>query len=491
MNNQHDLELIIQSRFPLVVVETREEARVLEVVERLAKRNEWPLFTWSVTDALQRCNWKRERIPETNDPEQALRHIDASPQNGVFVFLDFHPYLESPINVRLIKDIAQGYARTPRTLVFVSQQIQLPEELQRLSARFDLTVPKTDDLRLLVQEEARRWKNGNGEKVKAQREAIDALVQHVAGLCEEDARRLIVQAIQNDGAITMDDMPAVQRAKHSLLGASELLQLELDTAKFSDIGGLRNLKRWLEQRKAAFTGDAKIAGLEPPKGVLILGVQGGGKSLAAKAVAGVWNLPLLRLDFGVLYNKFIGETERNLREILKSAEAMAPCVLWIDEIEKGLALESHDEGVSRRMLGTLLTWMAERKAKVFLVATANDISALPPELLRKGRMDELFFVDLPDVEARRDIFTIHLRKRQHDPAQFDLARLVSAADGFSGAEIEQAIVSALYEAHALTQALATAHILAEIERTRPLSVVMAEKITALRAWAAERTVMAN
>lgn len=491
MNNAHDLEVIVRSRFPLVVVESREEARVLETLDRLTTRNSWPLFTWSATDGISRRDWRKERVPETRDPEKALRHIEGSPQNGVFVLLDFHPYLDNPIYVRLIKDIAQGYARTQRTLVFLSAKIQLPDELQRLSARFDMTIPNPDAIRLLVQDEARRWNRGNGEKVKAQHAAIDALVQHLVGLAEEDARRLIVQAIQNDGAITADDLPAVLRAKHSLLGADDLLQLELDTAQFSDIGGLKTLKRWLEQRKAVFSGDGAVAGLEPPKGILILGVQGSGKSLAAKSVAGVWGLPLLRLDFGTLYNKFIGETERNLREMLKKAEAMAPCVLWIDEIEKGLAQESNDEGVSKRVLGTLLTWMAERKSKVFLVSTANDISALPPELMRKGRMDEIFFVDLPDADTRRDIVGIHLRRRKLDPTQFDLAQLAAATDDFSGAEIEQAIVSGLYEAHAQKQALATAHVLAEIKRTRPLSIVMAEKVDALRAWATGRTVMAN
>jgi SpoVK/Ycf46/Vps4 family AAA+-type ATPase len=491
VNNANDLEVIVRSRFPLVVVETREETRAIDLLQKIANRNEWPIFTWSATDGLERRNWRAERVPESRDPEQMLRHIEGSPQNGVFVLLDFHPFLDNPVHVRLIKDIAQGYARTPRTLVFVSQQITLPDDLQRLSARFDIAIPNADAIRAMLQEEAHRWHSGNGEKVKAQREAIDALVQHLVGLCEEDARRLIVQAIQNDGAVTMEDLPAVLRAKHDLLGASDLLQFELDTTKFSDIGGLKNLKRWLEQRKDAFTGDAQVAGLEPPKGILILGVQGGGKSLAAKAVAGVWGLPLLRLDIGALYDKFIGETERKLREMLKSAEAMAPCVMWMDEIEKGLATEANDEGVSRRMLGTLLTWMAERKSKVFLVATANDISALPPELVRKGRLDELFFVDLPDAETRRDILTIHLRKRKLDPVKFDLDQLVKVTEGFSGAEIEQAIVAAQYESHASKQPLGTAHIVAEAQRTRPLSVVMAEKIAALRAWATGRTVMAN
>jgi SpoVK/Ycf46/Vps4 family AAA+-type ATPase len=220
-------------------------------------------------------------------------------------------------------------------------------------------------------------------------------------------------------------------------------------------------------------------------------VQGGGKSLAAKAVAGLWSLPLLRLDFASLYNKFFGETERNLREALKMAEQMAPCVLWMDEIEKGLATGSNDDGVSQRVLGTLLTWMAERKAPVFMVATANAIDRLPPELVRKGRFDELFFVDLPDAEVRAEIFAIHLRRRELDPAQFDLAALAAACEGFSGAEIEQVVVSALYAAQARQQAVDQALLLSNIQATAPLSVVMAERLTALRAWAAGRTVDAG
>jgi SpoVK/Ycf46/Vps4 family AAA+-type ATPase len=232
-------------------------------------------------------------------------------------------------------------------------------------------------------------------------------------------------------------------------------------------------------------------GLDPPRGMLLLGVQGAGKSLAAKAVAGSWGVPLLRLDFATLYNKWLGETERNLRESLRFADAMAPCVLWMDEIEKGVATGASDGGESRRVLGTILTWMAERKSKTFMVATANNIEQLPPELIRKGRFDEIFFVDLPDVETRAEILRIHLARRKLDPKSFDLGKLTVATEGFSGAEIEQAIVSALYEAHAGSQALNVEHVLAETGRTRPLSVVMAEKINGLRQWAAERTVPAG
>jgi SpoVK/Ycf46/Vps4 family AAA+-type ATPase len=279
-------------------------------------------------------------------------------------------------------------------------------------------------------------------------------------------------------------------AKYRLLNTGGVLSYEYDTAGFDEIAGFRNVKVWLKQRRAAFAVERPL-GLDPPKGILLIGVQGCGKSLAAKAAAAALDAPLLRLDFGALYDKYHGETERNLRESLRIAETMSPCVLWFDEIEKGIASGHDESGTSRRVLGSLLTWMAERRSDVLLVATANDIDQLPPELVRKGRFDETFFVDLPTPPQRADIFTIHLRKRGLEAERFDLGRLVAATNGFSGAEIEQAVVSALYAAHALRQAPASSHVLAELQKTRPLSVLMAERVEALRQWAVDRTVPAD
>ena len=491
MNDQHDLELVVVSRFPIILIETREEQRVVELLERVCNLRNLALFHWNIAQGLQR-NARSDRIPETKEPTAALRHIEATPQNGVYTLLDFHPYLNDPVNVRLIKNIAQTYHKTERTLVFVSHQISLPPELERLAARFSLSIPDAHAIRDILKEEIAAWERFN-EKVRGHQAAVDALVQHLIGLTRDDASRLIRLALRNDGMITQDDIPRVLKAKHDLLSQGGLLNLELDTAQFSDVAGVKNLKRWLTQRRPAFLGAPEAAGLDAPKGIMLLGVQGCGKSLAAKAVAGTWGVPLLHLDFGSLYNKYIGETERNLRDALKTADAMAPCILWIDEIEKSLSTDSGDSdgGSSQRLLSTLLTWMAERRSRVFIVATANDIQALPPELVRKGRLDEIFFVDLPDAETRGEILRIHLARRKQNPAQFDLAKLAAACDGFSGAEIEQAVVSALYEAVAEQQALSDALLLAEIGRTRPLSVVMGEKLTALRNWAADRTVMAN
>ncbi len=498
MNDQRDFEVIINSRFPLVAVETHEETRLTALLERVANVRNQALFIWTATDGLRRQNHAdlnavRGAIPETRELPSCLRHIYATPQNGIYALLDVHHYLKEPIVQRLIKSTALEYHKCARTIVVVGHKLDLPDDLLRMCARFEFSLPDANAIRALVKEEAQRLfasENMRGT-LRGQQEAADLLVQHLVGVPVEDARRLVRQAILDDGAITMTDLQGVLRTKHQLLGSEGVLSMELETTKFSDVAGLVHLKRWLDQRKAVFLGDAAALGLDAPKGLMLLGVQGGGKSLAAKAVAGAWGVPLMRLDFAAVYNKWLGETERNLRDALKNAEAMAPCVLWIDEIEKGIAAGDGDGGESRRILGTLLTWMAERKSKVFLVATANDIERLPPELVRKGRLDEIFFVDLPDAATRAEIFRLHLNKRNQDAEKFELATLASGADGFSGAEIEQAIVSALYESFARKQRLSTELVSEELARTRPLSVVMAEKIAYLRQWASDRTVPAG
>jgi SpoVK/Ycf46/Vps4 family AAA+-type ATPase len=318
---------------------------------------------------------------------------------------------------------------------------------------------------------------------------VEKLVDNLAGLAMHDVERLTRQAIFNDGALTEEDLRPLMAAKYQLLNRSGTLSFEADTARFAEVGGLRNLRRWIQQRKAAFDGSAPE--LDAPKGVLLLGVQGCGKSLAARAAAGVLGVPLVRLDFGALYSKWHGESEKNLRESLSSAEALAPCVLWLDEIEKALSAGEGDSGTSRRVLGAFLTWLAEQRARVFIVATANDITALPPEMVRKGRFDEIFFVDLPNAAVRATILTIHAQKRGVALQDAQIGPLAQACEGFSGAEIEQAIVSAVYSAHAKNESVTAAHVLHEMKATRPLSIVMAEKIAELREWASERTVSAD
>ncbi|MCH7870294.1 MAG: AAA family ATPase, partial [Planctomycetes bacterium] len=326
------------------------------------------------------------------------------------------------------------------------------------------------------------------------RRTFQAIVRSLRGLTRRQAEQIIVDCVAEDRRFDAEDLNTVLASKRQALECGGLLEFIETPVDLSQIGGLRRLKRWLKQRQEAVTEAAADFGLVAPRGVLMLGVQGAGKSLCAKAIATAWQRPLLRLDPGALYDRYVGESERRLRDALRQAEMMAPIVLWIDEIEKGFASaagRSTDGGLSQRMFGTLLTWMQEHQAPVFLVATANEIDTLPPELLRKGRFDEIFFVDLPGRSTRKKIFAIHLEKRKRDASKFDLDALADAADGFSGAEIEQAVIAAMHDAFADKVKLATAGIVKIIENSPPLSVTMAERIDALREWAKTRCVPAD
>ena len=491
-NDIHDLGLLIDSRVRLIVIESWDERRVLETLTSLAVKRCYGIYIWNCIEGLQRMGFGGDVASDddSSDPEVALRTVRNDPHENLYVFCDLHPFLkeDQPKLTRLLKEIGMLAGSGGPTVALVSHALHLPPELQRLSARIDLALPGDEELMSIVREEAARWtEQNNGARVRSDNRTLQQLVKNLAGLSHAEARRLARKAIWDDGAITQDDLTVLNKARFALLDMDGLLSYEYETARFGEIGGLGNLKRWLGERQQAFM----TGGKDCPRGVLLVGVQGGGKSLAAKSVAGLWGLPLLRLDFGRLYNKYYGETERNLREALQMAERMAPCVLWMDEIEKGIASGDNDDGVSQRVLGTLLTWMVERAAPVFMVATANAIHKLPPELLRKGRFDELFFVDLPDAAARAEIFRIHLQRRELPAQSFDLSQLAAAADGFSGAEIEQAVVSALYTAQARQGGVDQALILQTLQQTSPLSVVMAEDLAALRSWASERTVSAD
>jgi AAA+ superfamily predicted ATPase len=495
MTELQDLTALIRAETPLIVVETPDEGRVVELFRQSLLHVWRALYRWSITEGLRRIDLDREDevdiAPDASNTLQAIRNAD---QRGIYLLLDFHPYLGYAGTQRQLREIVQRRGCPPHVLVLVGTKIELPPELEPLAVRFTPRLPDANALLKLVREEATAYQREHGgRRVEVDADAVKQIVRNLQGLSETDARRIARHLIFRDGALGPHDLPELAKLKFELLNRSGHLHYEYDTARFADVAGARRLKKWIEQRRAAFVeGDAPV-GLDPPKGVLLLGVQGCGKSLLAKAVAGGFGVPLVRLDFGTLYDKYHGETEKNLRAALASTEQLAPCVLWIDEIEKGLASGSGDGdgGVSRRVLGYLLTWMAERKSKVFLVATANQVHELPAELLRKGRFDEIFFVDLPDPETRAQVFELHLRKRGLQPETFDIAVLKGAAEGFSGAEIEQAVVAALYAAHSEKRQLDTALLQQELRNTRPLSVLMGEQVSALRAWARERTVPAD
>ena len=495
MSELQDLASLVRANTPLLVIETPDEARVVDLFRHVLTYVWRAMYRWSITEGLRRVDLDSEDPAETApDISTTLQAIKGHEQRGIYLLLDVMPYLGYASSQRMLREIVERRDCLEHTLVLVGARIELPPELEPLAVRFALRLPDEPTLLKMVKDEVALYVRENGgRRVEVDSEALGAIVRNLRGLSLTEARRLARQLIFRDGAIGPADLPELAKLKFELLNKSGNLQFEYHTAQFADLAGLDRLKQWIGQRKAIFAAAEPPPGLDPPKGVLLLGVQGCGKSLAAKAVAGGFGLPLMRLDFGTLYNKYHGETERNLREALSSAEQLAPCVLWIDELEKGLASagDSSDGGVSRRVLGYFLTWMAERQAQVFLVATANAVQELPPELLRKGRFDEIFFVDLPDHNARAEIFRLHLDKRRIDWGAFSLTALAEATAGFSGAEIEQAIVSGLYAALANNAPLSEAQLLHEIANTRPLSVLMAEQVQALRRWAAGRTVPAD
>src|SRR5512135_1835949 len=380
MTELQDLATLIRATTPLIAIETTEENRVIETFRHVIAQVLRPLYRWSITEGLKRLDMASDG-PETEravdvapDATVTLQSIKQTTETGIYLLLDFQPYMRYTMTLRLLREVCQRQDSAAHTLVLISPKLELPDELDSLATRFSLSLPDAQALAQLVREEAFAYSRDNGGKgVEIDADAARAVVRNLRGLSLADARRIVRKLIYDDGALHQGDVANLARAKFELLNKDGLLHFEYETGRFADVAGLGNLKRWIEQRRAAFLRLKSASTLDPPKGVLLLGVQGCGKSLAAKAAAGGFGVPLVRLDFGTLYNKYQGETERNLRESLQSAEQLAPCVLWVDEIEKGLAAGDSDDGVSRRVLGYLLTWMSERRDSVFLVATANQV----------------------------------------------------------------------------------------------------------------------
>lgn len=489
MESLHDLEVLVESKKSnLIVIETEREGCFIEGFNRLAARSNLVYFHWTVTKGLIRLgdgNYSHQS--HNRDINQLFAQIQATNFPSVYVLVDFHHFLVDPVAIRHVKDALVN--NPEHTIVMLSSKVDLPEDLQRAAIHYELPLPTQAQLKEMVNGLAQRWYKENNVKLKSSNKRIaKRLVENLCGLSIVDAQRLAEHAIFNDGIICQKDIVEINQEKFELLNKDNVLSYELDYEELDNIAGFANLKEWLEVRRKVFSGELSLPGNDIPKGMLLLGVQGCGKSLAAKAVAGSWHLPLLYMDFGALYNRYIGRSEENMRSALSVAEHMSPCVLWIDEIEKGLSALSNTDDVSKRMLGTFLTWLAENNSKVFVVATANDVTALPPELMRKGRFDEVFFVDLPEEHERTEILKVHLKRRDLSEKGIDLSRIAAACDGFSGAEIEQVVVSAIYATYAKKSVISTEALLKEVESTRPLSVLMAEKIHSLRAWAEHRAV---
>ncbi|MEM6394121.1 MAG: AAA family ATPase [Planctomycetota bacterium] len=490
------LATLLDANHPLLTVQPDDEPGFLRYLAETLKSRKRSAWTWSATRGLRRGvpGSKPERA-DTEHPAAALTHLlDCELKPDTLVLLDIAEHLPDPVLARLLKDTLYDTEARDASLVFVGDPAKLPADLRAIATSYEPPLPDDQDLEALVKRLASQSKKTRRTKVRVTRRALNVMVRNLRGLSLPQAERVIAEAIAEGQALTDEDTNTMLAAKRRLLHADGLLEYVQTPLNLSDIAGIRHLKRWLHDRRDAFSEDAEAFGLNPPRGVLMLGVPGSGKSLCAKAIAASWERPLLRLDPGALFDRYIGESEHRLRTALQQAEAMSPVVLWIDEIEKGFASassRSNDGGTSQRMFGSLLTWMQDHTAPVFLVATANNIDALPPELLRKGRFDELFFVDLPSPAVRKAIFSIHLAKRKLDPKQFDLKQLAAASDGYTGAEIEAAITSALFAAFPSrtkpnTDAIATA-----LRTSPPLSVTMAERLANLRHWAKTRTVPAD
>jgi len=539
------LKVLLNSSTPIVVIETVEEMRAVSLVRMACSELSLAVFEWTIADglirsgngaaapqpvphpsaqprpdyrsgALPRGNSEADRLARavlssvgsdagaaprsaiynTTDPVQALANLETMTIEAVFVLKDFHRHMDSPVVVRRLRDVGQKFSTNRRTLVLTAPAIEMPAELAGLVEFLDLPLPDRNRLREIIRETYTRMAATHTLKLQLDANGVDAMAGNLRGLTEETAERAISQTVVGRLALSPECITDVLDAKKALLKRSEMLEFVDTTDSMSSVGGLENLKRWLQQRQGSWDDRACQFGLDPPKGVIILGVQGCGKSLCERAAAGEWKLPLVKFDTAAVYDKFIGETEKRIQRVFRVAEGLAPCVLWIDELEKVFAgsgpdSASADAGVSSRLLASFLSWMQERKPAVFVAATCNNITVLPPELIRKGRFDELFFVDMPSAAERRQVFSIQLKKHKRNPAGYDLDRVATAAEGFSGAEIESSVQTALYAAFAREQELSTEDLLTALSSTVPLSITRAEEIEKLRAWARDRAVSAS
>lgn len=487
-----DLELLVRSRHGLIHIDSVEEERVLLLLRHLAERLTLPLFSWTRTRGIAR-DGNANAIYDTQEPGPALAHIVSAQIPALYHFPAFAG-LESDVLVQRLREVALELGRRNGALVITGTGLAWPASLRPLVATAPLPAPSPAELRSLVQHIVRDL--GRARRVEVRLDGPDEarLFSALNGLTLLEAERVLTRAMVEDGLLDASDIAQVVETRARALAHEGVLEYYPVEESLTEVAGMAGLKDWLRKRTGIIRDPEGAAayGLSFPRGMLLIGVPGSGKSLCARTVAGEWQLPLLRMDTGSLYNRYVGETEGNFRRAMRTAEAMAPCVLFIDELEKAFgAGGSEDGGVSSRVLGSFLSWLQDRTAHVFVVATANDVSRLPPEFLRKGRFDETFFVDLPDAESRAEILRIHLRKRKQDASAFDLAVLSTATRGFSGAEVEQVVVSALYSAFAEGAPLSQQHLLREAASTRPLSVMMAERIASLREWARDRTVAAN
>ncbi len=489
----NEIEVLIRAHYPILYLVTSEELRVQALIGEIAQHRQKKVFEWSystgIVPAGTSIQSQKHRNPATKDPLAALDQVIEQVEPAIFVFKDFHPFLSRSnyAVIRKLKDIALHLKNSFKTVILVSPVMEIPTELEKEITVLNFPLPTREELGELLDRISAEVKQFKQVTIDLDEAGRERLLQAALGLTLGEAENVFAKIIVKDQRLSGEDVDEVFAQKQQVIRKSGLLEYYAATETFDHVGGLAMLKDWLTKRGVAFTDEARAFGLPAPKGILMLGVQGCGKSLCAKAVARLWQMPLLRFDIGRVFGSLVGSSEENIRRAIAVAESVAPAILWVDEIDKAFAgargSGSADGGTTARVFGTFLTWMSEKNSPVFVMATANDISELPPELLRKGRFDEIFFVDLPSADERSAIFRIHLEKRQRAAEQFDLNALAAASNDFSGAEIEESIISALFDAFSQRQELTSEHVLNELSQTVPLARTMDEQINQLRQWA--------
>jgi SpoVK/Ycf46/Vps4 family AAA+-type ATPase len=484
------LKTYIRARFPLLYVLTWEEERAVREIERTCIDLRKKCFLWTQTQGLRNVALNGAPNDGLCDPMAVLNHVIDCSDDAVFAFLDFHPFLEHHPVHRRLRDLVRALKRSHKTLILLSPVLSIPEELKKDMTVLDFALPGREELGAVLDSVEAAMETGQSGTMNLNKKERDGLIRAAQGLTVSEMENVLALAVVQNRRIDKDTIPVILTEKRNIIRKSGILEYVSQDEGLEGIGGLENLKAWVRKRSRGFSDEARAFGLPVPKGLLLVGVQGCGKTLTAKAVSKFWRFPLLRLDMGAVFSGMVGASERNIRHAIQVAESIAPCLLWIDEIDKGFSgtgsSNYSDGGTAARVFGTFMTWLQEKNSAVFTIATANDISQLPPELMRKGRFDEIFFIDLPTAREREAIFRIHLRKRNRDPGDFEMEALADSSKGFSGAEIEQAIVSALYDAFEEDRPLTTPDIVRNLGQTVPLSRTVAETITALRQWAEKR-----
>jgi SpoVK/Ycf46/Vps4 family AAA+-type ATPase len=484
---QEELSILIQAQYPLIYLVTSEEERAEQAIALIAQQKpERKLFVWTLTGGILEHGGSGSPQNSTKPPQLALEFAIRHRDDAIFVFKDLHPVFDNAEVVRYLRDAIAAFKGTQKTIILMSPFQQIPIELEKEVAVLDFALPSMKELESVLNQQLALTR---GKALTD--ETREKLIKAALGLTKDETEKVYRKAQVTANKLTEAEVEIVLSEKKQLIKRNGILEYIEDDETLASVGGLEELKHWLTQRSNAFTERAREYGLPQPKGMLILGVPGCGKSLIAKTTARLWGLPLLRLDMGRVYDgSTVGKSEANLRAALKTAESISPAILFIDELDKAFGgaggSSDSDGGTSSRIFGSFLTWMQEKTSPVFVMATANRVERLPSEFLRKGRFDEIFFVDLPTAEERGDIFKIHLMKRRREIDRFDLAQLANVCDGFSGAEIEQALIAAMYEAFAQEREFTQLDIIAACRATMPLSKTMTEQVTALRDWARQR-----